>query len=79
MDGLTHIRVEVHRINKINIWILLAKVFHCGDHANETVTKVFSSVAGYEHKLFASVKAGYVVSCILKHIDLLIGKGLITL
>ena len=36
-------------------------------------------MAGDEHKLFASVKAGYVVSCILEHVNLLIDKCLVAL
>ena len=32
VDGLTHVRVEVHGIDKVHIRVLLGEVFHGGDH-----------------------------------------------
>ena len=79
MDGLTHIGIEVHRIDKVHIRVFLAKVFHGGDHIDEAIAEILSSVACNQHKFLSSIKTGYIVTCILEHIDLLISKGFVTL
>ena len=51
VDGLAHVGIQVHWINKVNIRILLGEVFHSRYHADEAVTEVFAAVAGDEHQL----------------------------
>ena len=79
VDGLAHIRVEVHGVDEVHIGIFLAEVLHSCDHADEAVAEVLSSVAGDQDEFFSVVKAGYVVTGVLEDMDLFIGKGLVAL
>ena len=53
VDRLTHIWIEVHWINEIDLGILLREVLHGGHHTDEAVTKVLATMTGDEDKLLA--------------------------
>lgn len=55
MDGLAHIGVGVHGIDKVNLRVFLAKVFHRCDHRNEATTEILSTVTGDENELLPVV------------------------
>ena len=79
VDGLAHVGIEVHRIDKVHIGILLAEILHRSDHADESFSEVLTTVAGDEDEFLAVVKAGDIVASGLEHVDLLIGKSLVAL
>ena len=74
-NRFSHVGVEVHGVHEIHIGVLLAEVFHGGDHADEAVAKVLTTVAGDENELAAAVEPGDVVAGRLEHPRLLVGQG----
>ena len=79
MDRLTNIRVQVHGVHKVHIRIFLTEILHGRHHANETFSKVLSSMTGNQDQLLAAVQACHIVACILQYIDLLVSQRLVCL
>ncbi len=77
VDGFAHVGVEVHWVHEIHLWILLAKVFHGGDHGDESVAEVLAAMAGDEDEFLSVMQSGYIVACIHQHLDLLVGEGFV--
>ncbi len=79
MNGLAHIGVQVHGINKVHIGVLLTQVFHCSDHTDEAFAEVLAAVAGDEDEFLATVEARDIVAGGFQDVDLFIGQGLVAL
>ena len=79
MDGLAHIGIEMHRIDKVHIRVFLTEVLHGRDHADEAVAEVLAAVAGDQDEFLSAVETGDIVAGILQDGDLGIGKSLIAL
>lgn len=75
MNWLTHIWVEVHWIYKVYLWILLTEVLHGGDHADEAVAEILTSMAGDEDEFLTAIKAGDVITGIKQYLVLLLSKN----
>jgi hypothetical protein len=51
VNGFTHIGIEVHRIDEINIRVLLAEVLHGSYHADKPFTEVLTTMTSNEDEL----------------------------
>ena len=61
VDGLAHIGIEVHGIDKVNLRITLREVLDGSTHVDETVAEVLAAVTGDEHQFATVGQALYTV------------------
>lgn len=62
-DGLAYIGIEVHGIDKIDLWVLLREGFDGVAHMHKAFAKVLAAVTGNQHQLFPVLQAYGIVSC----------------
>lgn len=74
MNRLAHIGIKVHRIDEINIRILLREVLHGSYHTDKSITKILTAMSGNQHQLLAVVKTGDIITSLKKNLVLLLGK-----
>ena len=79
VDGLARIRVQVHRVNKDHIMILLREILHGNHQINISVTEIFATETSNQHQLLAAILTRHVITSILHHFYLFISKSLFTL
>ena len=75
MDRFTHVGIEVHGVDKINIWVFLAEILHSSYHTDEAVTEVLATMTSDKDKLLAICKTSYVVTGCHEYLVLLLCKG----
>ena len=75
VNRLAHIGIQVHRINKIHIRILLRKILHRRHHADETFAEILPAMAGDQHQLLATRQARHIIAGICQHLVLLLRQG----
>ena len=56
MDRFADIGVQVHRIDKVHIWIFCRQILNGCAHADESVSEIFTSVSGYQNEFLAISK-----------------------
>ncbi len=79
MDRLTDIRIQVHWIHEIDIWILLTQIFHCSYHTNKAIAKILTTMTCNEHKLFIMIQSRNIVTSLKKDTFLFLSKSCIIL
>ncbi len=61
-NRFSDIRIQMHRIYKINLWIFLRKFFNGKAHINKTLTKIFSAMPCNQNHLLAILQMGNIIS-----------------
>ena len=67
----------MHRINEVNVGILVLEVADGRTHIDESIAEILTAVACDKHQFSAVVKTAYVVACLCEHFFLLCGKNLV--
>ena len=69
----------MHRVDKINLWIVLREVLHGCNHTDEAVTEVFSSMASNQYQLLTTIETSHIIACCSKDFILLLCKSFVYL
>ena len=61
VNRLAHIRIQVHRIDKIHLRILPGQVLDSGTHMDESITEVLPAMTRDQHQSLASGQTVHVI------------------
>ena len=79
MNWFTYVWIQVHWIDKINLWIFLRDILHSRNHTDEAIAKILTSMPCNQNKFLAISKTSNVIASFKQNLILFSTKRTICL